>query len=57
MARSTSGGVQRISNGGSLPSNSGSIDLRKQGFTRGAYGAETFADRLEPTPPVEEDLL
>jgi hypothetical protein len=57
MANKNSGGIQRISNGGSLPSGSGSIDIRKQGFTRGSYGAETFADRLEPSPPVEEDLL
>jgi len=55
MARDSSG-IQRISNGGSVPSNTGKIDLRRQGFTRGSYGAETFADRLEPSPPVEEDL-
>lgn len=52
------GGVQRISNGGSLPSGSGQIDIRIQGFTRGAYGAETFADRVaDPSPPVTEELL
>ena len=57
MARKDSGGINRISNGGSLPSGSGSIDIRKQGFTRGSYGAETFADRIATSPPVEEDLL
>lgn len=57
MARKDSGGINRISNGGSLPSGSGQIDLRKQGFTRGSYGAETFSDRLATSPPVEEDLL
>jgi hypothetical protein len=57
MAKKESGGINRISNGGSLPSGSGSIDIRKQGFTRGSYGAETFADRIATSPPVEEDLL
>lgn len=57
MATKNSGAIQRISNGGSLPSGSGQIDIRKQGFTRGSYGAETFADRLMESPPVEEDLL
>jgi hypothetical protein len=57
MANKDGGGINRISNGGSLPSGSGKIDIRIQGFTRGSYGAETFADRLEPSPPVEEDLL
>ena len=52
------GGIQRIANGGSLPSGSGQIDIRIQGFTRGSYGAETFFDRVaDPSPPVEEDLL
>jgi hypothetical protein len=57
MATKTSGNINRISNGGSLPSGSGQIDLRKQGFTRGSYGAETFEDRIAKSPPVEEDLL
>ena len=57
MANKNSGGINRISNGGSLPSGSGQIDIRLQGFTRGSYGAETFADRLEASPPVEEELL
>jgi hypothetical protein len=54
---SKNGGINRIANGAPLPSGSGQIDIRIQGFTRGSYGAETFADRLEPSPPVEEDLL
>jgi hypothetical protein len=54
MANKSNGAVQRISNGGSLPANSGNIDLRRQGFTRGWYGAETFADRLAPDPVDEE---
>lgn len=57
MASNKNGGINRISNGGSLPSGSGQIDIRIQGFTRGSYGAETFADRLEASPPVEEELL
>lgn len=57
MAKKESGGINRISNGGSLPSGSGKIDIRIQGFTRGSYGAETFSDRLASSPPVEEDLL
>lgn len=51
------GGINRIANGAPLPSGSGQIDIRIQGFTRGSYGAETFADRFEPSPPPTEDLL
>ena len=40
-----------------FPQARGKIDLRIQGFTRGSYGAETFADRLMESPPVEEELL
>ena len=54
MANKSNGAIQRISNGGSLPANSGNIDLRRQGFTRGWFGAETFADRLAPDPVDEE---
>ena len=57
MASNKNGGINRISNGGSLPSGSGQIDIRIQGFTRGSYGAETFSDRLATSPPVEEDIL
>jgi hypothetical protein len=50
-------GVNRIVNGASLPSGGGNVDLRLQGFTEGWYGAETFADRLMPSPPKNEELL
>jgi hypothetical protein len=50
-------GVNRIVNGATLPQGTGQVDIRKQGFTTGSYGAETFEDRIAATPPKDEDCL